>query len=419
MNRESYQTAFSWLEPSPSAVAQAMEAANTKKKARPSARLGTVLAAAALAVALLSGGVFAAAELHWFSLGSGDRIVDPVNTDPERIGSEWELPSAQSVLDFEAPKGDTRIGFRLPDSYQTDKASLECRMLPGGLYQRYYRAADLLDPDCPLLCIEILDNERTDYRTYYTRCQTEFVKQEKLNGMDTVWLKISHPEYNRTEYCLFRVNEDLGCIAAISSTVSFAEAEQAAADLTFVDSGIPVTPGKTVVYYGMRLGWTPEDMFLDHHDSLAEDWQAINAVLQDPDQDLSEAWTSAHFFYDDEQMSCGIGVSIEENRERFSNPAPIEYGKVYQTGTFCGHEACWVQGKNGSTYILVLIPELKVELKICVTCTRLNPENGIKESVVPDESWVEKAEKILASIEIIPVPIAEKAPVEYMPFVVG
>lgn len=418
MNRESYQTAFSWLEPSPSAVAQAMEAANTKKKARPSVRLGTVLAAAALAVALLSGGVFAAAELHWFSLGSGERIVDPVNTDPERIGSEWELPSAQGVLDFEAPKGDTRIGFRLPDSYQTDKASLECRMLPGGLYQRYYRAADLLDPDCPLLCIEILDNERTDYRTYYTRCQTEFVKQEKLNGMDTVWLKISHPEYNRTEYCLFRVNEDLGCIAAISSTVSFAEAEQAAADLTFVDSGIPVTPEEAVVYYGMRLGWIPEDMTVDHHHSLADDWSVVNATLLNPEQALSEAWTGASIIRFDETEHVHMSVTITQDLDRFYDSARVEYGEIYKTGTLGGYEARWVHSRSGDTAVEIYVPEYRVMLSIWINCTDMDPESNY--AILPaEDSLVEKAEQILTAIEIVSVPVSEEAPVEYMPFAVG
>lgn len=409
MNRETYQAAFSWLEPSASAVEKAVTAGSGQKKTHCSVRLGTVLAAAALAVVLLTGAAFAANELHWFSLGSGDSIVIPANTDPE------QGPDARSVLNFDMAKSDTRIGFRLPESYETDKAALECRMLSDGLYQRYYRAADLKDPDCPLLTVEILDNGRTAYQTYFTCKDAELVKQERWNGMETVWLRINDSEFHRTEYCLFRMNEDLGCIAAVNSTVSFAEAEQAALDLTFEDSGIPVPPAGQTVYYGMRLGWIPEGMTVDHHESLADRWYVVNATRRDPEQDLAKAWTVTQLTCQEGTKHISIAVEIDQDLDRFYNSAPVEYGTVYQTGTICSNDARWVHASGDSAVVQVYLPEYRVMLSVWIDCTDMNDSKNI----LPDDSWVEKAEQILANIEIVEVPLAEEAPVEYVPFGVG
>ena len=60
MNREQYQAAFSWVEPSEAALERAVEQAKPHGKERP--RTGTVVLAAVLSVLLLSGGVFAASR---------------------------------------------------------------------------------------------------------------------------------------------------------------------------------------------------------------------------------------------------------------------------------------------------------------------------------------------------------------------
>lgn len=417
MEREDYQKAFSWLEPSQEAV-EAVLYPKTEKQTRRRPRLGTVLVAAVLTAVLLTGTVFAANQFHWFTLGSGETYTEPVNTDPEAFGKDENLPpDPQGLLRFDDVHAEHYIGFTLPGSYEVGKDALNCWRLQGGLYRRYYRNPDPGDPTSPLLTVEILD---TDVSKLLTRYPTQTVKEELLNGFETVWVQINGSPDGRTQYCLFQKNEALGCVAAVTSTLSFADAEQAAGDLSYEDSGIPIPTGKELIRYGFRPVEPSEGWRVDYHDSQADHWQVANATLADPDQDLTEAWVSAFLYCEEETRHSHIGIGMTENLDTFESSAPVEHGEILKTGTLCGHEARWVLGANGKMIIQVYFPEYRLQLEANAGYHDLDPATGrVLHDHPADEAQVQEAERLLESIEIIPIPIAEEAPVDFMPFVVG
>ena len=417
MEREDYQKAFSWLEPSQEAV-EAVLHPQTVKTTRGRPRLGTVLLAAVLAVVLLTGTAFAGTQFHWFNLSSGETCTYPVNTDPEAFGEAENLPpDPQGLLRFDGMNAGTYVGFRLPASYETEKDARNCWMLKGDLYRRYYRNPNVNDPASPLLTVEILN---TDVSKLLTRYPTETVKEDELNGFETVWVQINGSPDGRTQYCLFQKNAELGCVAAVTSTLSFADAEQAAGDMVYADSGIPIPTGEELIRYGFRPVELSEGWTVDYHDSLADHWQVANATLADPDQDLTEAWVGAFLICEEETRLSYIGISMTENLDRFENSGPVEHGELLKTGTLCGHEARWVLGANGKMIIQVYFPEYRLQLEAKAGYHDLDPATGRALADHPaDEAQVKEAERLLESVEIIPIPIAEEAPVDFMPFVVG
>lgn len=417
MEREEYQRAFSWLEPGDAAV-EAVLHPKRRGETGKRPRLGTILVAAVLAVVLLTGTVFAGSQFHWFSLGSGESYTEPVNTDPEAFGKAENMPpEPQSLLHFDDVQAEHYIGFTLPASYESEKDRLNCWLLQGGLYRRYYRNPDTTDPASPLLTVEILN---TEVSKLLTRYPTETVKEELLNGFETVWVQINGSPDGRTQYCLFQKNPELGCVAAVTSTVSFADAEQAARDMVYADSGIPIPTGKELIRYAFRPVEPSEGWRVDYHDSQADHWQVANATLADPDQDLTEAWVSAYLYCEEETRHSHIGIRMTENLDSFENSAPVEHGEILKTGTLCGHEARWVLGANGEMIIQVYFPEYRLQLKAIAGYHDLDPATGrVLHDHPADEAQVQEAERLLESIEIIPIPIAEEAPVDFMPFAVG
>lgn len=410
MNREEYQNAFSWLEPSQTAVETAAlrgEPRRTRRTVRP----GAVLLAAVLTVALLTGAVFAAGEFGWFRLGGAEKLAAPADADPDAFGKREALsPAPQSLMTLDGEPSDSYIGFTLPASYLSGRDERNCWMLDETLYRRYYRNPEPDDPDSPLLTVEIVYDA-----AYLTRYPSELVKEDVLNDMQTVWLRLDGSEDGRTQYCLFQRSDALGCFAVIASTVSFEEAEQAAGDLRLADSGIPLAQKAEQLWYGFRLGWTPEDMQLDSSVTLADRWYLANATLRDPNLDLTRLLRSSNWVCEGEP-SCSIGVWISETKEE---PAPIANGEMYRTGTLCGHEAHWVHGADGNTYLEVLFPEQEVLLCAEVSCFAPDESTGELVPVPTEECRVEIAERLLNGAELVPVAIAEPAPLDFSPFSVG
>lgn len=418
MKHDEYQSAFSRMEPGQEAVEAVLFPAE-KLRVQKRFRLRTLPAAAVLIALLLSGTVFAATHFHWFSLGGAETVTEPVNTDPEAFGKAENLPPApQGLLQFDQPSAATYIGFRLPEAYEEGKRSLDCWRLREGLYRRYYRDPDPGSPDSPLLTIQILD---TDVNKLLTRYPTEAVKSETLNGLETVWVRIDGSTDGRTQYCLFQKNEALGCVAAITSTVSFADAEQAAGDLQYEDSGIPIPAETGLVRYGYRLAQLPEGWELDYHYSMADKWDVRNAVLADPEQELSEAWTSAYLTRSTETRFSHLSISIRENLNGFDDLAPTRYRTVWKSGSLCGREARWIRSStDGDVYIQILFPEYGVQLTGCIGVGEFDPETHEWLSCMDSgDEAVALLEQTLAQVEILPVPIAEKAPSDFMPFAVG
>lgn len=410
MNHDEYQNAFSWLEPSPDAVASALKP-ERRRAPRRAVRPGAVLLAAVLAVALLTGAAFAASEFGWFRLGGAEQLVTPAGNDPDAFGKREAMPPApQNLLRFDGASSETRVGFTLPEDYLAGQDSLNTRMLGDGLYGRYYRDPDPGDPGSPLLSAEILYNA-----SYLTREPSELVKEEELNGLQTVWLRLDSSADGRARFCLFQHSDTLGCYALIASSESFAEAERLAADMRWEDSGIPLAQTQDEIWYGFRLGRTPEGMSLDHAAAMADRWYLANATLRDQSLDLSEVLLASNW-YSKGEPSCNVGLWLTEG---LKDIAPVENGAVYKTGTILGREARWAKGYDGKTYIAVLFPEEQVQLNACVSCFGINAESGETGTLPAEERFVKTAEQLLESAELIPVAIAEPAPLEFDPFSVG
>lgn len=410
MNRNDYQNAFSKIEPSKSLVEAALSPKKTNS-ARRGMHLGTLLLAAAFAVVILAGTAFAAVHFQWFNLGGAEKLVEPTY-DAEAIGKQEALsPNPQNLLKLEGEASESYIGFTLPASYLDGQDTLNCRMIKNGLYQRYYRNPARGNPDSPLLTVEIIYDA-----DFLTRYPSEIVKEDVLNGMQTVWLKVESSADDRPQYCIFQHNEELGCFAMIASTTSFEEAEKAAKDLRYLDSGIPIAQTEDALYYGFRLGWEPENMTLDSRMAMADRWYLANATLRDENLDLQDVLLSSNWVSEGAKM-CNIGVWIVAGQ---SAPAPVENGTVYKTGTICGQEARWVRGYGGQSVIIqILFPDEQVQLCAKISAFEEDPSTGEIKEVTAEEADIQIAERLLESAELVPVAVAEPAPAEFSPFAVG
>lgn len=410
MNRNDYQNAFSKIEP-PQALIEAALSPKKQHGARRGTHLGTLLLAAAFAVVILAGTAFAAVQFQWFRVGGAEQIVQPTY-DAEAIGKDDALsPAPQNLLSLEGTTSGSYIGFTLPEAYLDGQDTQNCWMLSDGLYQRYYRNPEPSDPGSPLLTVEIVYD--ADYLTHYP---AEMIKEDILNGMQTVWLKLESAADGRPMYCLFQRNEEFDCFAIIASTTSFEEAERAVADIRCQDTGIPIAQTEDAVYYGFRLGWEPEDMATDSLTVMADRWYLANATLRDETLDLSSILLGKNWVNQGD-IACNIGLWIVEG---LSAPAPVENGTVYKTGTICGHEARWVQGYGTQSVIIqISFPEEQVQLCAQVSCYGENPLTGETEELAPDEAYIKIAERLLDSAELTAVAITEPAPLEFSPFAVG
>lgn len=410
MRRNEYQNAFSKIEP-PKALIDAALASQKSHGSRRGIHFGTMLLTASFTVALLVGTAFAAVHFQWFSIDGAERIVEPTY-DAEAIGKMDSLPPApQKLLSLEGEPSDSYIGFTLPESYLEGQDSRNCWMLGNGLYRRYYRNPAPSDADSPLLTVEIVYDAN-----YLTRYPAEVVKEDDLNGMQTVWIKLDSSADGRPQYCLFQRNEELACFAMIASTTSFEEAEQAAKDIRCLDSGIPIAQTEDELYYGFRLGWEPENMTLDSRMAMADRWYLANATLRDESLDLQDVLLSSNWVFEGAKM-CNIGVWIVAGQ---SAPAPVENGTVYKTGTICGHEARWVRGYGGKSVIIqILFPDEQVQLCAKISAFEEDPSTGEIKEVTAEEVDIQIAERLLESAELVPVAVAEPAPTEFFPFAVG
>ncbi len=302
MRKSQYQQAFSRLEPS-QGVLDRIAAHTQTRPTRPKARLGLILAAALAAVCLLGGTVYAAA--HWFTLRPAIEVTDPPRVEKDAPVQPETQPAPQTVIEIEVPQAPHYIGFTLPETYReridrgngqsmamllADLGNPEGTVLtPDQLaqtYARYYALSEGDGTEFRALCIQLL-GASTTYQQFFTRYEILETREGTLCDMDTVWLRLEEPEIGES-YNLFLRNEILGCVVVISSSESFAEAEQAARDMTLVDSGVPVAEIKNV-FCGLRMPPVPEGLELwgtpgplTHRLSTAE--------LADPDQDLSQLY---------------------------------------------------------------------------------------------------------------------------------
>lgn len=411
MNKQSYQAAFSRLEPSPAAVERAL-AHGAQRSPRRGFRLSVALVAATLIVVLLSGGIFAAAQLHWFSLGLAPALTEPTHEADE---PGW-LPAPEARLSFEGEQGGTYVGFLLPASYREDmdplnswrldallrykgilgEATLDASTLQTALW-RYYGCRDRDGSTPALLTVEIKGTLRSSYQDFLVG-SAALVKEGQINGMETAWVELTDDYTGRKTYCLFQNNPALGCIAQICSSVSFETAEQAAADLVYVDSGAARVRTEQL-RYGLRVTEVPAGRQLMDTADLAQ--ELTGAIPGENAPELAGLY--ARLSLAPQGENTGASIVLTENARKFEGAPDAQ---VLREGTLGGHETRWLQDEYGNTILQVWYEAEQAQVTAYIP-----PEEAAR---FPGD-----VEALIETLELVPIPVLEEAPSRFAPFSVG
>ena len=355
MTKEEYRAAFSKLQPSREAVDRLLAIPEEQPKRRRPIRLGALIAVAAIVVLLLAGTVYAVT--NWFRLSDANQIEDPNQYDP---GTPSQ-PAPQHAINLEEPAEGNYIGFTLdgwalPDRMQganntmlkglvanrdsNSQIALDAETLSRA-YTQYYPI--LLDDE--KLCVQVLDRDGLGYRDYFTRYETELVKEGSLKGLEVVWLTIKgRPnDYGLPEdsYHLFCHSEVFHCTLVVSSNRSFERCEEALSHLTLVDSGVPIRR-EALIVCGLRLQELPDGFEIDwEYTKLMEDgmpgWER-----RDLDADLSGVYGYLDLVRPADGLRIILGAEASHNDyEHVSGHTMI------RTGTLNGHEVLWFDVGEG------------------------------------------------------------------------
>lgn len=408
MNKEKYQSAFSWVAPSDAAMERAINQADIKRRARP--RLGMAPLAAALAVVLLTGSVFAAAS--WIRLrGAEDLQTQPLVEKDSPVPQET-LASVNQVLELSPPGGQTYVGFTLPKAYHARANTRECHWLRdqlaydqkldalpadvelGGVLSRYYGT----DADGNWLTIEILGSPTLSRDSYFTRGSFTVEKEETVNGYETAWITYTDGSRGESRH-LFCKSVDGACVLMISSTSSFDAALQALESLTLVETGIPMD-SQSKQSFALCPPELGEDWIL-RDDSVSAERYLLNATLADQNTDLSARYLLMYI----ENKSTGAIVSVRLNH--FTHEPVHQEEKLIRELEFLGLPAVLVESDES--------PVLRLYNESDNYCIQLE--------VIPrDMDWdaaVSLMEEVASKLEVVSIGIAEEAPMEFAPFSVG
>ena len=350
MNKNTYRSAFSSVRPSREAVEHLLAIPEEQPKRRRTVRWTTLIAAAVLTALLLSGTVFAASR-GWFrmkpspeitehSLKEVDGPTQPANPPKPQTGIELENPGQGNYVGF------TVNGFSIPGANTLGCLSVEAWLDYRNLLEDYaltdaskntYLRYVAETSDGEVLCAEVLDRTGLGYRSYFTRYETEVVKEGTLSGLETVWLRIEEPDGGDTWH-LFCREETLGCTLVVSSNRDFARCEALLTHLTLVDTGVPIRRTDTKTVFGVGRVELPEGLRYWQNAPLST--ELLNASLADPTQDLSGLWRQQSLSRPD-----GSSIEIFVYAERL-NISRQESASLEKTGTINGQEACWYHDVN-------------------------------------------------------------------------
>ena len=355
MTKEQYREAFSKIQPSKEAVDRLLAIPKEHPKRRASIRLGALIAVAAIVVLLLGGTVYAIS--HWFQLTDGSQIEDPNQLE----SGEPSRPAPQNGIRLEDTGEGNYIGFTLdgwslPDrkngannimlkgvaaNRQPDsQATLNADALAEA-YTQYFP----ITPDDEKLCVQILDRDGLGYRDYFTRYETELVKEGTLNGLDTVWLTINGApnDYGSPEdtYHLFCHSAELHCTLVVSSNRGFERCEEALSHLTLVDSGVPIRR-QALTVCGLRLRELPEGFEIDLEHTGTLDGSMPGWEQKDPNADLSGAYARLSLV----RPSDGLWILLNAEASH-DNYEHVSGYTLNRTGTLNGHEILWFDKSEG------------------------------------------------------------------------
>ena len=354
MKQNEYYEAFSNIDLSPAARERLLDIPGEAPKRTRSLRWGTLAAAAVLAVLLLSGAVYAA--VNWFQLRDGSQVQDPATYE---VG-EPSRPAPQNEIQLEDTGEGNYIGFTLngwsmPDRWEGinnitlkgvaenrqpgSQASLNGEAL-GEVYTQYFP----ISRDMEMLCVQVLDRDGLNYRTYFTRYETELVKEGTMNGMETVWLLIKGVVTEsgvEDTYHLFCHSEALHCTLVVSSNRSFERCEEALSHVTLVDSGVPIRR-EALTVGGLRLPELPEGFEIDWEFTELLETSMPGWERKDPDADLSGVYGRLELV----RPADGLGITIH------AYDTYVDYDRVSgftrnRTGTLNGHEILWYDAGEG------------------------------------------------------------------------
>ena len=389
MTKEQYREAFSKIQPSKEAVDRLLEIPKEHPKRRFTIRLSALIAVAAVVILLLGGTVYAIS--HWFQLTDGSQIEDPNQLE----SGEPSHPAPQNGIRLEDTGEGNYIGFMLdgwalPDrkggvnnimlkglaaNRQPDsQAALDAAAL-GEAYTKYFP----ITPDDEKLCVQILDRDGLSYRDYFTRYETELVKEDALQDLDIVWLTIKGApnDFGSPEdtYHLFCHSEELHCTLVVSSNRSFERCEEALSHLTLVDSGVPIRR-EALTVCGLRLAELPDGFEIDWDDTELLENSMTGWERKDPKADLSGAYgclvlvrpadklriiLRADAFHDDYKHVSGFTLNRTDTLNGheilwFERPAGVELIYRFEGG----NQACLYAGGSGAE-VEELLEELALQ----------------------------------------------------------
>ena len=412
MTKEEYRAAFSKLQPSREAVDRLLAIPEEQPKRRRPIRLGALIAVAAIVVLLLAGTVYAVT--NWFRLSDASQIEDPNQSD---TGTPNQ-PAPQHAIELEDSNEGNYIGFTLDGWALPDrKQGINDIMLKGLVESRNPGAQPSLDPatlkkaytqyypilpDGELLCIQILDRDGLGYRDYFTRYETELIKEGNLKGLEVVWLTIKgRPnDYSLPEdsYHLFCHSEALHCTLVVSSNRSFERCEEALSHLTLVDSGVPLKL-EALTVCGVRLNCLPDGFEIDQELTELMDNSWSGWKRKDPNADLSDVYGYLALLRPADGLRIVIGA--DAHHLNYDHVGGYSFKRA---GTLNGHETLWYDGSSTGTALLYrCCDQYQIHLLT--------------------HSWGPEIEAILETlavrVEAVPVEIVRQTPLEFRGFSQG
>lgn len=407
MKQNDYYEAFSQIDLSPAAQERLLDIPGEAPKRTRSIRWGALAVAAVLAVLMLSGVVYAAA--NWFQLRDGSQVQDPATYE---VG-EPSRPAPQNEIKLEDTGEGNYIGFTLNGWSMPDRkggvnnitlkgvtenrqpgsqSSLNPETL-GEVYTRYFP----ISRDMEMLCIQILDRDGLNYRTYITSYETELVKEGKLQDLDTVWLLIKGVD-NETgpedTYNLFCHSEALHCTFVVSSNRSFERCEEALSHVTLVDSGVPIRR-KAMTVCGLRLPELPEGFAIDEEYTALLETSMDGWERKDPDTDLGGAYGNLDLV----RPADGLRLILRADAS-YINYEHVIGNTLNRTGTLNGHEVLWYDAGEGI--------ELVYRYKDGTQAVLYANGRGAEVEALLEE--------LAQQVELVTVDLIQGAPLEFHPF---
>ena len=376
-------------------------------------RVLRVLLAAALTV-LLVGSVYGISR--WIRVRTATEFPADSISEQNTDNHVPTFPAPQTVMEFEAGKGGNYIGFLLPEAYAVNADAVSSNTLAELFRETGVEGAKLddetlskayvhyrsKDEDRNLLAIEVLDAGAADYRSYFSRYEIRVEKEAEINGMEGMWIYTK--VFDLDTFNLFLKNDPLGCIVVVSSLDSFDAAEQAARDLTLVDSGAAALPAGTDTVYALKLtGTPPEGLEIEH--TSAMDVILAGSEIADPTLDLTELYDSHTLWRTGaEGEEEGLLICMLLNGER-GFPEHMNEANGYflvKEESLAGGEARWYdfRGDTDSTVLVIYYPDKAVTLT-------LEGFGVFRDEYKSDFLWY------VSSMELIGIPVSKAAPVEF------